>query len=528
MLAIGALLVCPPVVLCAQPAAVGVTPQEAARPFGVTPVALLAANAGTPGLLLPGQVLRGQQPGADGTAPTETTAACDTLTAVVARFRRRGVTTGVEAIVAANADTGFLRPGLRVVVPPATARLTGRLGKSTPDGVQWSFPGPVFPVTVALDLFREPTLVDPALAATATREATAVPAGRSTDPAQSDALTLAAFAEQVQRAVPALRLATALGGTSATDVWAVVFGTGGIESVSIEPPLKVAGTRQPRTFAIRPLATTLIARQHVYTPGFDVTTGLLTEGQTRDYQGIDLELWAQGFLADVELLLSAAYVQGAYELGRDVLDGIIGVKKTLAGAVAAGLDYVLAGETPDAGTDPKRAAAVERLRQELLVSLALGYATSAVVQYDTSVASPWTDPYARLSGNPVVDYRDVPAHLRTATVSNGKVSLADGDSQINFLITVPDVAEHAALDLTLDFAGVELEFGIEREVEGYGRSDWLTFVSPLASGSPPALDFGLGAPRVPIPLRAYPPMPILLDQHADVPTPGAGLSDALH
>ncbi|WP_327279719.1 hypothetical protein [Streptomyces sp. NBC_01205] len=528
VLATGALLVCPPGVLCAQPAAVGVTPQEAARPFGVTPVALLAANAGTPGLLLPGQVLRGQQPGADGTAPTETTAACDTLTAVVARFRRRGVTTGVEAIVAANADTGFLRPGSRVVVPPATARLTGRLGKSTPDGVQWSFPGPVFPVTVALDLFREPTLVDPALAATATREATAVPAGRSTDPAQSDALTLAAFAEQVQRAVPALRLATAPGGTSATDVWAVVFGTGGIESVSIEPPLKVAGTRQPRTFAIRPLATTLIARQHVYTPGFDVTTGLLTEGQTRDYQGIDLELWAQGFLADVELLLSVAYVQGAYELGRDVLDGIIGVKKTLAGAVAAGLDYVLAGETPDAGTDPKRAAAVERLRQELLVSLALGYATSAVVQYDTSVASPWTDPYARLSGNPVVDYRDVPAHLRTATVSNGKVSLADGDSQINFLITVPDVAEHAALDLTLDFAGIELEFGIEREVEGYDRSDWLTFVSPLASGSPPALDFGLGAPRVPIPLRAYPPMPILLDQHADVPTPGAGLSDALH
>ncbi|MGW0765444.1 LysM peptidoglycan-binding domain-containing protein [Streptomyces sp. NPDC002676] len=527
VLATGALLVCPPGVLPAQSAAVGVTPQEAARPFGVSAVALLAANAGTPGLLLPGQVLRGHQ-GADGSAPTETTAARDTLTAVVARFRRRGVTTGIEAIVAANADTGFLRPGTRVIVPPATARLTARLGTSTPDGVQWSFPEPVFPVTVALDLFREPTLVDPALAATATREATAVPAGRSTDPAQNDALTLAAFAEQLQRAVPVLRLATAPGRTSDTDVWAVVFGTGGIESVSIQPPLEVAGTLQPRTFAIRPLTTTLIARQHVYTPGFDVRTGLLTEGQTRDYQGIDLELWAQGFLADVELLLSAAYVQGEYELGRNVLDDIIGIKKTLAGAVAAGLDYVLAGEAPDAGSDPKRAAAVEQLRQELLVSLTRGYATSAVIQYDTSAASPWADQYARLSGNPVVGYENVPAHLRTATVSNGKVPLADGDSQISFLVTVPDVAAHAALDLTLDFSGVELEFGIEREIEGYDRSDWLTFVTPLASGSVPALNFDLGAPRVPIPLRAYPPMPILLDQHADVPTSAAGLGDALY
>ncbi|MGW0748135.1 hypothetical protein [Streptomyces sp. NPDC002587] len=528
VLAAGALLVCPPGVLPARSAAAGVTPQEAARPFGVSAVALLAANAGTPGLLLPGQVLRGQQPGADGTAPTETTAACDTLTAVVARFRHRGVTTGVDAIVAANADTGFLRPGARVVVPPATARLTGRLGRSTPEGVRWSFPEPVFPVTVALDLFREPTLVDPALATTATREVTAVPVGRAPDPAQDDALTLAAFAEQVQRAVPVLRLATAPGRTSDTDVWAVLFGTGGIERVSIEPPIEVAGTRQPRTFAIRPLTTTLIARQHVYTPGFDVRTGLLTEGQTRDYQGIDLELWAQGFLADVELLLSAAYVQGAYELGRDVLDEIIGVKETLAGAVAAGLDYVLAGEGPDAGSDPKRAAAVERLRQELLVSLTRGYATSAVVQYDTSAASPWTDQYARLSGNPVVGYGGVPADLRTATVSNGKVALADGDSQTSFLVTVPDVAAHAVLDLTLDFSGVELEFGIEREIEGYERSDWLTFVTPLASGSVPALNFDLGAPRVPLPLRAYPPMPILLDQHADVPTSAAELGDALY
>ncbi|MGW6982190.1 LysM peptidoglycan-binding domain-containing protein, partial [Streptomyces sp. NPDC054932] len=100
VLAAGALLVCPPGVLPTTPGGpAGVTSGAAAGPFGVTPVALLAANAGTPGLLLPGQVLLGRQPGADGSAPTETTTASDTLTAVISRLRRRGVVTGIEAIV---------------------------------------------------------------------------------------------------------------------------------------------------------------------------------------------------------------------------------------------------------------------------------------------------------------------------------------------------------------------------------------------------------------------------------------------
>ena len=242
---------------------------------------------------------------------------------------------------------------------------------------------------------------------------------------------------------------------------------------------------------------------------------------------MDLELWAQGFLADVELLLTAAYVRGTYALDPRTLDTVIDVKRTLAGAVAGGLQYVLLGEAPQGPADPKRAAAVERLRQELLVSLTRGYATSAVIQYDTEASSPWPTGYARLSGTPVADFGDVPPDLRTATLSSGKVTLADGDSQISFLVTVPDVAAHAALDLTLDYSGVELEFDIVPEIEGYERSDWLAFVTRLESGSPGELAFDLGAPRVPIPLRAYPPLPILLDQRALVPGSAADLDAAL-
>ena len=523
VLAPGALLVCPPGVLPAATHGLsGVTPRDAARPFGVPAAALLAANAGTPGLLLPDQMLW-VSPTAGGDPLTETTTPYDTLTALVERFRRRGAAVGLDALVAGNLGIGFLRPGARVLVPPATARLAGRLGEAMSDGVRWSFPSAVFPLTVALDIARDADLVDPALEATATRATTAVPADRSAGGGVPGTRTLTDFADRVQEAVPGIRLAT--GQAPDTDVWAVVFGEGGIEKVSVRPD---DDTGQPRAYALRPLATTLFGRQGVTTPVLDVTTGQLGEPQPRDYQGIDLEGWARTFLADVELVLSAAYVRGAYLLAPDALDQIAETKRTLASAVAEGLDNVLDLAQPDpAEAAAQRAAAVEALRQELLASLTRGYETSAVLQYDTSVSSPWPDTYARLSGHPVDRTGANSSGGPSATLSNGKIALADGDSQVTFLATVPDVPGHSEVDLTLDLALVEMEFGITPDIEGYERSDWLTFVNQLGSGSPEALHIELGEVRVPVPLRAYPPMPILLDHRAIVPTSPSRLDDAV-
>ncbi|EXU63791.1 hypothetical protein Z951_34290 [Streptomyces sp. PRh5] len=526
--ATGALLICPPGVLpAATPGLDGVVPEEAARRFGVTAAALLAANAGTPGLLLPQQVLFAPPATGQAIPSTETTAVADTLTAVVERFRRQGATADIDTLVRMNAGTGFLRAGARVVVPPATARLTGRLGQETPQGVRWSFPATVFPVTVELELSRDPALVDPALAGTATRHRTAVPAERSADLAQDGARSLTAFAAQVQTALPVLRLATGQAGSSATDVWAVVFGADGIEEVSVSPPVTVAGTAQPRAFALRPLHPTLISRQDVTTRGLDVRTGLLTDPQTRDYQGIDLEVWARGFLADVELVLSAASVGGAYAVNREALDRIADTKGKLAAAVAHGLDSVLDGQAPGTVPATKREAAVETLRQELLVSLTRGYSVAAVLQYDTCASTRGTDLHARLSGTPVIDVHRASSDPSAATLSSGKIPLSGGKSQVDFLLTVPDAVRQSALDLALDFTVKELEFGITPQIEGYERSDWLTFLTPLHSGRPAALHFDLGEPRVPVPLRAYPPMPILLGHRALVPTSASQLDDAV-
>ncbi|MFI1564699.1 hypothetical protein ACH4ZX_16895 [Streptomyces sp. NPDC020490] len=526
VLAPGALLICPPgVVPAASPGETGVTPEAAADAFGVPAAALLAANAGTPDLLLPGRPLRAGTTGADGSDPVEVTAPSDTLTAVVERLHRRGVITDLGTVAEANATAPVLRPGALLLVPPATARLTARLGAAG-----WAFPGPVFPVTVAVEVSRDPALVDPALAESATRARTTVPASRTADPAQGGARGPAAFAEDLQSAVPPLRLAT--GQASGTDVWAVVFGTGGIGSVAVSAPLPIRGTVQPRTFALRPLATTLVSLTRVSTPVFDPASGTTPTHEERDYQGADAEVWARSFLSDVEDVLSPAYVRAAHALAPGALDGLVAVKERLAGAVAEGLAPVL--DVPGAEDTDARTAAVETLRQELLRSLTRGYDTAAVLQYDTRVTSVWPDASARLTASPVLGAGVDPSGPGSVTLSGGKISLADsgdpGESpgRLSLLLSLPDPAEHAVVDLAPHLRLPEIEFGIAPGVDGYERSDWLTFLSPPADHDPAGISIDLGTPRVPIPLRGYPAMPTLLDHQALVPVSAAGLADALH
>jgi hypothetical protein len=552
ILAEGALLVCPPGILPApvtgQP---GVAPRDAAARFGLDPGALLGANAGTPDLLVAGQTVRAWTPTNGDPPPTETIAAGDSLTAIIQRFARRGDATSIQTLVAANGTVPFLRPGATVLLP-ATTSVSAQLGAKQDGGsTTWTFPGTIFPIHAWLEISRDYNLVDPDLRgpaenpSAAVRARTALPASRSAQSKQGDALTLAEFARRLESAIPVLRVATGQvlaeqEDVSGTDVWAVLFTSGGIEQVRAFPPLTVPGTTspQPRTFALRPLVNTLIARQNVTTKILDVKTGTWIPGktETRNYQGIDLEVWARSFLADMDLILSPAYVTGAYALNRPALDEIVDTKKRLAASVAAGLEYILDGEAPPPGSvDPKRTAAVEALCQQLLVSLAGGYATSAVLQYDTEVTSSWpaplsssTPPYARLSGNPVANFASTDPSLKTASISNGKISLASGSSQMSLLLTVPDVEAHASLAMALTYKVVELEFGIAPVIEGYEKSDWLSFVLPIGTGQPPALQIDLGSPDVPLPLRAYPPLPTLVDHRAAVPSTATQLEDALH
>ncbi len=149
ILAPGAVWQCPPGVLPAAPTGQkGVTPAEAGARFGLAPAALLAANAGNPSLILEGQTLVASSID----SAQETTAATDSLTAIVERFRRRNVTTDIGALVAAN-PTRFLVPSAPVLLPPATTALTAALGaspsgwkprrRSSPSTSGWRFTAPL-------------------------------------------------------------------------------------------------------------------------------------------------------------------------------------------------------------------------------------------------------------------------------------------------------------------------------------------------------------------------------------------------
>ncbi|HZN15993.1 MAG TPA: LysM peptidoglycan-binding domain-containing protein [Acidimicrobiales bacterium] len=535
VVAFGALIVCPPAVLPRPPSG-AVSPDTAAHRYHLLPVSLLAANAGTAAMITAGVDLLAFPPTETEKAPpVERTVAGDSLNAVVERFRRRGVVTSIDSVVVANTDVPFLAPGTVMLLPPATAVLEASLGMP-----EWRFPDPVFPIRAWVQIARDFALVDadlrgtPDQPTTAVRDRTLVPVVRTSQPAQGNAMTLEAFAHQLESAVGIVRVATgktlASDAGSDTDVWAVVFDEAGIQKVSVTPPVSVPGIPrpQPRCFAIRPLANALVARSGVTIHELDVATGALDPtGADANFQGVDLEVWARGLLADIELLLSPAYLVGAHALNPDALDSIIDAKKTLAAAVATGLDYVLA-DAPRPVPDSNRLAAVEALRQALLGSLSSGYATAAVIQYETDVASVWSSTYARLSGKPVPSFASTDPALRTATVSNGKVSLTSGQSQVSFLINVPDVQAHAALAMSLDYKIVEFEFDIAAEIDGYERSNWLAFVTDVGTGHPPALQIDLGEPSVPLPLRAYPALPTLVEHSARVPQTADTLAAALH
>lgn len=537
----GGLLLCP--AACLSGAAT--TPVQAGARYGLEPGLLLGANAAVPGLLLSGQTLV-PTPGA--TSPTVTTVAGDSLNAVVRRFARLEVATTPADIARANPDLAFLRAGAELLLPPPPRTLSANFGS---DG--WTLPGVVFPLQAWVTLSRDPALVDPAFRGppdtpgSAVADVTAIPARRDVGPQRQEngAVTLNAFAEALETAVVGLRVATgkvlsAERQAQPTDVWAVSFVTpGGITQVHITPPTEVPGVQtgpQPRSFALRPLSNRLESRSGLNIKLLDPQTGLYGPSEIRDYQGIDLEVWAKAFLADFDLFLTAAYAAPAYQSARNALEIALGAKKDLAGAVADGLSLVLdVPEDAEIGSD-NWTAAREALRQQLLVKLSRAYATAAVIQFEAQVAAPVEAASSRLSGAgrildvlaPPGDEDDsAPETWRKAQLGNAKTPLGSGSWPVTFLLSVPDEAQHRAVGLSLDYAVNELEFDIRPEVEGYDASSWLSFVRPLSQNPPAALSAELGSPVVPIPLRAYPPLAALVSQHADINSAPTTLDEAV-
>ena len=536
VLAPGGLLLCPPAQLASGS---GTTPSQVGLRYSVTASALLAANAATPGLIQPGVTITA--PASEGSVSL-VTAAADSVNAILRRFARAGAAVTIDGLAQANLNVGMLAAGALLLLPPPPRRLEASFGQAG-----WVLPGSIFPLRCWVGIERDLDLVDPAFRgppdapASAVAAVSAVAARRSiaaTDP-EDGAVTLNAFAADLEAAVPGLRVATgkvlsAERQADPTDVWAVSFIDGaGIGKVALAPPSTVPGVEglQPRSFALRPLSNVLESRSGVEIRLLDPATGLYGDTETRDYQGIDLEAWARDFLADLDLFYSAPYAAPAYRVARAMLGLAIGSKADLAGAVADGLSPVLVlDEDAEIGGD-NWTAAREALRQELLVKLSRAYGVAAVIQFQASVEAQADTANAKLSGTGRILALDAAEGdnetWRKAQLSTAKTPLGAGSWPISFLLSVPDEAQHRSVTLSLDYPINELEFAITPVVEGYDASDWLSFITPLSQTPPAALQVDLGQPVTPIPLRSYPPLAALVSQSAATVDTPVSVDEAL-
>jgi LysM repeat protein len=532
-LATGGLLVCPPARLPAPAQGVtSIAPDAIFALYGVDATAFAQANAALLGVIAAGVTLHTAD-----NAVSVTTGDRDTFNSIVSRFAQAGAQVGIPEVVTANHDTALLAVGALALLPPAPVSVPVSLGASA-----GPFATPAFPLTVALRIERPARLIDPSIATTnhdgpAERADSIVPA-----PLQQQggaAQTLDAFSTALRTALPSLRLAAGRVDGTAADLWVVNFGAGGITQVTVAPGVTAPhGELWPRFFALRPLYNELVTRDGVLIRTL-LPDGTLSPEQTpTTYQSVDVEVWARRFLADVDLFLTAPYATGAYRSAgaRTALEQVSDAKASLSQAIPRGLAAVL--DLADPRREAGLAEAIRRLGQEVKVSLAKAYDTSAIVQYDATVSSAWAENSqllpARLFGSaqpalPQSRPSDDPAPL-PYSLTTAKTALDQTSSFVTFLMRVADPARHRAVPVDLDYDLSYLEMNIRQVpgVSGYEASDWLAFVPPLADGVAPAdVRTDLGATTVPIPLRAFPALPTLLGQTAratagDLPDPTLG------
>lgn len=547
-LAANALLLCPPAKLASNGA---VSPDGLTAVYGLDATLVLSANAATQGVIVAGVPLK-PSPVAD--EPIVTTAAADSMNAIVRRFASAGIAVTIGDIVRANSVVGFLAPGAELLLPPTDSLLTTIFGASG-----WQLPGVIFPLRSWATLERNPELVDPAFRGTtdapgpAVRASSSVAAARSATPERQEdgAVTLDIFAAAIETAIPGLKLATgrvlsAERDPAPTDVWAVSFvDQVGITKVKITAPATVPGVDgpQPLSFALRPLSNTLESETGVEIKTLDPATGVWGSAQTYDYQGIDLEVWARAWLAGMDLICTAPYAAPAYRVAAGPLGRLLAAKKLLACAVADGLSPILVVQEDSGGTiggNPWKAAR-EVLYQRLLARLGVAYDTTAILQFNATIDSPAAAATARLSG--AGKLREIGATLaarqlaangdpeawRVSQLGNAKTWLAKTTTgTVSFPLDVAQPARHRSVALDPIYAVNEIEFDVTPVVAGYDASNWLSFVRTFDRFAPAAFSADLGTPLVPVPLRAYPELPALVSQTAQTDDDPKTVDDALH
>ncbi|MEM9544893.1 MAG: LysM domain-containing protein [Bacteroidota bacterium] len=348
--------------------------------------------------------------------PTDITIALrkhDTFNTLVSRFKiEKNIETTIQEIAKTNETAYILHPNSSFILPPHEPKISNAFPANYPSSP--TYPDTIFEIKVHFKILRNrdgKDRTDPSFVNEKSVKFSQNAVAPLSQKNASGQLTLTKFAENLEFAF-ANTLKVGIGKKddlsegqkSAKHVWAVYFGAQGISKVDIQ-------SNTPSYFAIKPLARQLITRNQVQIKEYD--KGQLGASKKQNFKSIDLEVWANQFLASVDLFLSAPYSVPAYELegtefgssGQKLKDGydrVVAAKQLLANSISQGLDYVLAGNTEQTKLD----LAQQSLKEQLLVDLSNGFGTDAILQYDVDVQASYPNAGSnfiapRLNGKPV-------------------------------------------------------------------------------------------------------------------------------
>lgn len=360
--------------------------------------ALAQANASLAGLLAAGQPV-------ESGGVSLWTGPAETFTSLVTRLSAAGQDISVADLARALADQAELvGEAGRLLLPPAAWTWTLALRSDVP-----ALAATIRPLSVSLTLSRALDHVHPALRGSP--EFVEAQAPMNPDTGQSGLgapLSLTGFSAALELAFGGtLKVATGTGDAADSferGLFVVDFGPGGVASLALDRDA-------PSWFALRPLANRLLDEAGVAIADFDPDTGKLTdETAPLNFQGVDMEVWAETSLSLIERMLSPEYAIPAWQRAPDAFDDIVAAKAQLAEAISQGCANLLA-EPANPGT---LEAARARLEQALLQDLVSGYGAEAVLQYPVEVQSPWS------GANPQAPAPRLHGKLRCTTHKTGE------------------------------------------------------------------------------------------------------------
>lgn len=287
-----------------------------------------------------------------------------------------------------------------------------------------------------------------------------------------------------------------------------------------------AGQGAPVFFTMQPFSTSL---QY---GAVDVTTwdaDLKPTTATSSAASVDPDLQAQDFLAAFDRLMAPdlaagiARIDGATQ--KNAFATLMQGKSTIASVLSKRLIPIF---TDQASGDFDEATI--QFEQSLLAQLSNAYATAAVAQVPLAVSVTGTAeggaalPPRLFGGLATTPADGAPPY----TLTSPKLAL-DGRIApwLTFLATVkePDTAVRIDLQPKWTVSYIEHDFEVSEKAFGYLPSGWLKFVVP--DTTTPSLNVPLGDVDIPVPLRRYPALPVMVSQVAAPPPdspPGSGLA----